>query len=88
MYFYPDEGQKGMDYDNWPKGKNGRIPNLSRGYVEELAEKLHSANCEATADVEWGCMISFKTWRGNLAPQSTGRWFQRDDQSTGSSIYR
>jgi hypothetical protein len=43
LYLYPnswDKGQADMDYENWTRGKDGRMPNLSRGFVEDLAEQI------------------------------------------------
>jgi len=38
LYLYPQrEGQIDMDYEKWPKGKDGRVPNLSREFVYELS---------------------------------------------------
>jgi type I restriction-modification system DNA methylase subunit len=40
LYLYPTEKhQSDFDLENWPKGKDGRIPNLNKGFVEELAGK-------------------------------------------------
>ena len=39
LYLYPS-GQNDMDYDNWQRGKDGRMPNLSREFVDELAGKV------------------------------------------------
>jgi len=39
LYLYPS-GQNDMDYDNWKRGKDGRIPNLSREFVDELVGKV------------------------------------------------
>ncbi len=41
LYLYPPENnQNDFDYENWPKGINGRIPNLDKGFVEELSNKI------------------------------------------------
>ncbi|MFH1882381.1 MAG: type ISP restriction/modification enzyme [Planctomycetota bacterium] len=43
LYLYPESGkgkQSDMDYENWPRGKDGRVTNLSPEFVEELAEKV------------------------------------------------
>jgi len=40
LYLYPIDGQTDMDYEKWPRGKDGRVPNLDRGFVEELAERI------------------------------------------------
>jgi len=37
LYIYPNGSQQDLDYENWPRGEGGRVPNLSRKYVEELA---------------------------------------------------
>ena len=41
LYLYPSgKDQTDLDYEKWPRGKDGRIPNLSREYIEELTEKI------------------------------------------------
>jgi len=43
LYLYPKSGkgkQSDMDYENWPRGIDGRVPNLSREFVEEFAESV------------------------------------------------
>jgi len=40
LYLYPNDGQGDMDYENWPRGKIGRVPNLSRAFVEELGRRI------------------------------------------------
>jgi len=40
LYLYPAREQSDMDYENWPRGKHGRIPNLNREFIEELAEQV------------------------------------------------
>ena len=40
LYLYINKGQVGMDFDNWPVSNDGRIPNLSRDFVEELGERI------------------------------------------------
>jgi len=39
IYLYPTL-QSDFDYEHWPRGKNGRIPNLDKDFVTELAEKI------------------------------------------------
>ncbi len=40
LYLYPDDGmQTRMDYQEWPRGVHGRIPNLDREFVGELTRK-------------------------------------------------
>jgi type I restriction-modification system DNA methylase subunit len=39
LYLYPGEGQADMDYQHWPRGRQGRVPNLSREFVEELGRR-------------------------------------------------
>ena len=41
LYLYPNaREQNSWDVAEWPMGKDGRIPNLSKEFVEELAEKV------------------------------------------------
>jgi len=40
LYLYINKGQVGMDFDNWPVSNDGRIPNLSRDFVEGLGERI------------------------------------------------
>ncbi len=41
LYLYSNgNGQSGMDYEQWPHGKNNRIPNLKREYVESVAKQV------------------------------------------------
>jgi len=41
IYLYPmEEKPNDFDYENWPRGVNGRIPNLDKGFVAELAGKV------------------------------------------------
>ena len=41
LYLYP-ESEKGdlFEHSKWPASKEGRVPNLEKGFVEELAEKI------------------------------------------------
>lgn len=41
LYLYPnDHRQSHMDYQTWPKGLHGRIPNLNREFVSDLAQAV------------------------------------------------
>jgi len=41
LYLYPIDIQGNiLENDNWLAGKDGRIPNLDKGFVDELAEKI------------------------------------------------
>ena len=41
LYLYPiEKGQANMNYDNWSRGKSGRVPNLSVDFVNELSGKV------------------------------------------------
>jgi len=41
LYLYPnDHAQAHMDYEKWPKGVEGRIPNLAREFVRGFAERI------------------------------------------------
>jgi len=40
MYLYPREGERDMDYDHWVRGEDGRVPNLSREFVDELCRRI------------------------------------------------
>jgi len=40
LYLYPTKHQNDFNYEKWPRGKNGRIPNLDKGFIDELAEKI------------------------------------------------
>jgi len=40
LYLYPNDGQGDMDYENWPRGKDGRVPNLSRTFVAEFCGRV------------------------------------------------
>lgn len=40
LYLYPAEHQDDFDYEHWPRGTNGRIPNFDKEFVDELAEKI------------------------------------------------
>jgi len=41
LYLYPTEKtQSDFDLENWPRGKDGRIPNLDKEFVSELAKKI------------------------------------------------
>ncbi len=40
LYLYPSDGQEDMDYEDWPRGKDNRVPNLRREFVEEFSEKV------------------------------------------------
>lgn len=43
LYLYQEaeeKKQRDMDYENWPRGKGGRVPNLSREFVEHLAKEV------------------------------------------------
>jgi len=41
LYLYPTEKKQDLfEHSNWPRGENGRIPNLDKGFVEELAGKI------------------------------------------------
>jgi len=40
LYLYPAEHQDDFDYEHWPRGKDGRIPNLDKGFIDELAGKI------------------------------------------------
>jgi hypothetical protein len=44
LYLYPTAKKQGLfgdegDSGDWPAGKDGRVPNLSKGFVEAVAEK-------------------------------------------------
>jgi predicted helicase len=42
LYLYPTEKhQNDFDLENWPKGKDGRIPNLDKEFIEELSKKIY-----------------------------------------------
>jgi len=44
LYLYPnsfENVQVDMDYENWTRGKNGRFPNLSRVFVDDLAKRVN-----------------------------------------------
>ncbi|HEX42935.1 MAG TPA: DNA methyltransferase [Phycisphaerales bacterium] len=43
LYIYPNGSQQDMDYESWPRGEGGRVPNLSREFVEELARRVKLA---------------------------------------------
>ena len=40
LYLYPGEEQADMDYENWPKGEDRRVPNLSREFVEGIGRRI------------------------------------------------
>lgn len=41
LYLYPTEKKKDLfEHSDWPEGKDGRVPNLDKGFVEELAGKI------------------------------------------------
>jgi hypothetical protein len=40
LYLYPTAQQVDMDYEHWPRGKDGRVPNLSRDFVNQLAGRV------------------------------------------------
>jgi predicted helicase len=40
LYLHPGGKQADMNLENWPAGKDGRIPNLSRKFVEELKKRV------------------------------------------------
>ncbi|MFA6186876.1 MAG: type ISP restriction/modification enzyme [Phycisphaerae bacterium] len=39
LYIYPN-GENLFEHRDWPAGKDGRVPNLDKGFVEELAGKI------------------------------------------------
>lgn len=41
LYLYPAKDQNDFDYEKWPRGLNGRVPNLNKDFVDKLASKVN-----------------------------------------------